>query len=331
MLNLFAAVVWFVWLALCATPPASIAQERTIASYAGFAGFQAPLWAAKDFGLLAKYGVSTDLVMIPGSARGTQALLGGSTHFGQIDGTALITAINQGADLVFVATSLNKFPFSLVTQKNIRKHADLAGKKVGIVSFGGAHEVSLILALKEWNIPRQSVTLLASGPAANRLIALASGALDATLLAPPETGEAARLGFPTLAHMTELKAAAFPMNVIATRRSFLEKNRDVVKRFLQAYSEGTHQFMTQKEKALALYNQRMKQKTPAVVEETYQYFASTFSFPPRTVHDGMRIALDMIAQRAPDVKLDMNINKYIDERLLDELEREGLFKRLSGK
>ena len=331
MLKIFGTVASVVWFALCAAPPTVLAQERYIASYAGFAGFQAPLWAAKDFGLLAKYGVSTDLVMIPGSARGTQALLGGSTHFGQIDGTALITAIHQGADLVFIAASLNKFPFSLVAQKNIRKPADLAGKKVGIVSFGGAHEVSLILALREWNLPRQSVTLIASGPAANRLIALSSGALDATLLAPPETGEAARLGFPTLAHMTDLKAASFPMKVIATRRSFLEKNRDVVKRFLQAYSEGTHQFMTQKEKSLALYNQRMKQKNPAVVDETYQYFASTFSFPPRVAPDGMRIALDMIAQRSPEMKLDMNINKYVDERLLDELEKEGLFKRLGGK
>ncbi len=154
------------------------AQEKSIASYAGFAGFQAPLWSAKDFGFLSKYGVNTDLVMIPGSACGAQALLGGSIHFGQIDGTALIAAINQGADLAFVASSLNKFPFSLVTQKSIRQPKDLAGKKVGIVGFGGAHEVSLILALREWNIPRQSVTLLASGPAANRLIALSSGALD---------------------------------------------------------------------------------------------------------------------------------------------------------
>jgi hypothetical protein len=64
------------------------------------------------------------------------------------------------------------------------------------------------------------VTLLASGPAANRLVALSTGALDATLLAPPETGEAARMGLPTLAHMTELKAAYFPMNAIANRRSF---------------------------------------------------------------------------------------------------------------
>ncbi|HET8562547.1 MAG TPA: ABC transporter substrate-binding protein, partial [Candidatus Binatia bacterium] len=287
-----------------AGPATLIAQDRMMISYAGFGGFQAPVWAAKDFGYFDKYGLNTDLVMIPGSARGTQALLAGSTHFAQIDGTALITAINQGADLVLVGASLNKFPFSLVVQKNIRKPTDLVGKKVGIVAFGGAHEVSLVLALKEWNIARQSVTLLASGPAANRLVALSSGALDATLLAPPETGEAARMGLHTLAHMTDLKAAAFPMNVIATRRSFLEKNRDVVKRFLQAYSEGTYQFVTNKEKALGIYNKRLKQKNPAVVEETYQYFAATFSFPPRVSLDGMRVAIEMIAQRTPGAKLE---------------------------
>lgn len=314
-----------------ATPALLCAQERYIASYAGFAGFQAPLWAAQDFGLLSKYGVNMDLVMIPGSARGTQALLGGSTHFGQIDGTALISAINQGADLVFIGASLNKFPFSLVTQKNIRKPSDLVGKKVGIVAFGGAHEVSLVLALKEWNIPRQTVTLLASGPAANRLIALSSGALDATLLAPPETGEATRMGLPTLANMTDLKGAAFPMNVIATRRSFAEKNRELVKRFMQAYSEATYQFIANKEKSTTMYSQRMKQKNPAVVDETYQYFATSFSFPPRVSHQGMRLALDMLAQRAPENKLDMSVNKYIDERLVDELEREGFFKRIAPK
>lgn len=307
------------------------AQEKFMASYAGFAGFQAPLWAASDYGLLTKRGLPVDLVMIPGSARGAQALLGGSTHFAQIDGTALIAAINQGADLVFVASSLNKFPFSLVTQKSIRQPKDLVGKKIGIVSLGGAHEVSLVLALREWKIPRQSVTLLASGPAANRLIALSAGALDATLLAPPETGEAARMGLPTLAHMTDLKAAYFPMNAIATRRSFLEKNRSTVKRFLEAYAEGIHQFMANKERGVALLSQRMKQRNPAVVEETYWYFASSFSSPPRMIRDGMRVAIDMLQQRSPETKFDTNIERYVDERLLDELDKEGFFERLGAK
>src|SRR5258705_4856291 len=119
-----AMILALLWLTLLFLPERLAAQEKYIASYAGFAGFQAPLWAAKDFGFMAKYGVNTDLVMIPGSARGGQAFLGGSIHFGQIDGTALICAINQGADVVFLASSLNKLPFRLVSHENIQQTND---------------------------------------------------------------------------------------------------------------------------------------------------------------------------------------------------------------
>ena len=89
--------------------------------------------------------------------------------------------------------------------------------------------------------------------------------------------------------------------------------------------------MTQKDKSLALLTQRMKQKNPAVVDETYQYFASTFSSPPRMSHEGMRAAIDMLVQRSPEIKFDTNVNKYHDERFLDELEREGFFKKMAQK
>jgi len=82
---------------------------------------------------------------------------------------------------------------------------------------------------------------------------------------------------------------------------------------------------------MTIYKQRLKQKDPGVVEETYQYFAATFSFPPRVSREGMRVVMEMLAQRSPGTKLDTNIDKYVDERLLDELEREGLFKKISGK
>jgi NitT/TauT family transport system substrate-binding protein len=328
---MFTALWFTILLILGACPATLVAQERYLASYNGFGVGQAPVWATKDFGLFTKYGLNIDLVMISGSAPGTQALVGGSTQFAQTDGTALIAAISQGADLVLVGASANKFPFSLVVQKNIRQPADLIGKKVGIVAFGGAHELSMALALKEWNIPRQSVTLLAGGPAANRLIALSKGAFDATLLAPPDTGEASRMGMHILSNLSDLKTAAFPISVIATRRSFLEKNREVVKRFLQAYSEGIYQFTTNKENALTITNQRLKQKNTALVEEAYQFYGPIFSFPPRVSHEGLRVVLEMLAQRTPAAKLEMSVDRYVDERALDELEREGLFRKISGK
>jgi hypothetical protein len=61
------------------------------------------------------------------------------------------------------------------------------------------------------------------------------------------------------------------------------------------------------------------------VDETYQYFATAFSSPPRMSHEGMRLAIDMLQQRSPETRFDTNVAKYVDERLLDELEREREF------
>jgi NitT/TauT family transport system substrate-binding protein len=320
--------LWLV-IALLLMPAGVRAEESYVIAYAGFGGFQSPLWATKDLGLLTKYGFNGDLVLTPGSTRQVQALLSNSVQFAQVDAVTTINAIAQGADLVMISGSLNTFPFSFVAQKEIRKPEDLAGKKIGIVGFGGANELAILLALKEWNVPRQSVTVLQAGGASQRLAGMSAKVLDATVLAQPELGEAQRMGMNVLVHMREMKTAAFPMNAMVVRRSFLRQNRDAVKRFQQAYAEATYQLLHNKDKATAVLSKWLQQKNPKAIEETYQYIATSFSFPTRIAPQGIRNTLDMVAQRNP--KIDMNPAKYVDESTLDELEKEGFFKRITGK
>ena len=318
----------YIALLLLVLPMSSVAQEHMI-GYAGFAGFQASMWAVKDLGLLKKYGVDGEVVMIPGTARQIQALVGNSLAFAHLDAAGAIRAVLGGADIVLVGSSLNKFPFSFVTQKEIRKPEDLKGKKIGIVGFGGGNDLAVTLVLKEWNIPRESVTVLQSGGGANRLVAMSAKALDATVLSYPELGEALRMGMNELGKLSDLKSADYPMTAVAVRRPFLQKNRQVVKRFLMAYAEGTYQFKTDKEKGMAVYRRRLKQENPKALEETYEYFAPKFSFPIRVSHDGMRNTLEMIGKGDP--KTETKLDKYVDESILDELEKEGFFKKVAGK
>jgi NitT/TauT family transport system substrate-binding protein len=321
----------FTVLFLLLLPINTAAQETHLVAYAGFAGFQAPVWAPKDLGLMAKYGFNGELVLVPGSVRQIQALQGGSIQFAQVDAATAVNAINQGADLVMISGSLNSFPYSFMAQKEIRKPEDLVGKKIGVLAIGGAVETATILALKAWNVPRQSVTILPAGDSMARIVALSTKAIDATALSYPDINEALRVGMHALADMSEMKEASFPMNVVVARRSFLEKIRDTVKRFHQAYSEGVLQFITSKEKGLAVLSKRLRLKNPKGIEETYQYFAKRFSFPTRISAAGLRNALEIAQQRNPGTKVDMNVGKYVDESILDELEREGFFKRLAGK
>ncbi|MBI4523978.1 MAG: ABC transporter substrate-binding protein [Deltaproteobacteria bacterium] len=309
-------------------PLVAFATERYAISYGGISGYQAPVWAAADLRLFEKYGLDTDLVLVLGAARGMQALISGSTHFHQGDATAAINTRLQGSDLVIVAGLLNRFPFSMVVQKSIRHPADLAGKKIGIVNFGGSNELAVISALREWNISRQSITLLPSGGASSRLVALSTGAIDATVLAPPETTKAKQMGFSILADLSELKAR-FPVNVIVTRRAFLEKNRAVVKQFLKAFSESVHALVNDRRKALAVYAKRLKQQDAAVLNDSVDFFAGKFSFPPRVDSQGLENAAAVLVKNAPVARVKTLASEARDETLLDELETEGFFKKLA--
>jgi ABC-type nitrate/sulfonate/bicarbonate transport system substrate-binding protein len=304
------------------------AQERYMIGYAGFAGFQVSMWAVKDLGLLKKYGLDGETILVPGTARQIQALVGDSIQFAHVDAAGHIRAVMRGADIVMVASSLNKFPFSFVTQKSIRKPADLIGKKIGIVNFGGANDLAVTLLLKEWKIPRDKVTVLQAGGGANRLVALNTKALDATVLSHPELGEALRMGMNELGNLDEFKSADYPMSAVAVRRSFMAQNRATVKRFVMAYAEATHQFMNTKNKGIAIFKDRLKQDNRKALEETYSYFAPKFAFPTRVSHVGMENTLELIAKENP--KVDTKIDKYVDDSIMDELEKEGFFKKIGG-
>jgi NitT/TauT family transport system substrate-binding protein len=308
-------------------PPGVRAQEQIVVGYDGYAGFQGPIWATKDLGLFDKYGLPGELVLIPGSARGMAALISGSAPFVQGSATAPLSAYLRGGDVAVVAAALNKFPFSVVVGKEIRNPSDLRGKKIGILNFGGSTDLAVSLALKEWNIPRNAATILVSGGAPERLAALMTGVIDATVLSPPETVAASRAGLKILANLGDLNES-FPQTLIMVRRSFLANKRDTVKRFLRAYSEGIYEFKTNKEKAIKVYANRLKQKDRNILEETLAFYGPKFSFPPRVDRGGVHNALELVRQSV-DVRGEINLGQFIDESVVDELEREGFFNKLS--
>jgi ABC-type nitrate/sulfonate/bicarbonate transport system substrate-binding protein len=303
------------------------AQESVVVSYDGYAGFQGPLWAARDLELFRKHGLKAEMVLITGSTRAMAALISASSDFAQGSASASIPIRLRGGDIVIIAAALNRFPFSVVTQKDIRKPSDLIGKKIGILNFGGSTDLAITLAFKEWNISRQAVTIFASGGAPERLAALSTRAIDASVLSPPETVVAARLGMNILGHLSDLKAA-FPQTVITVRRSFLEKNRETAKRFVRAYSEAIYQFKTDKAKAMTVYANRLKQQDSKIIESTYDYFAPKFSFPPRVDREGIRNALELVSDRDREAKGGINVEQFVDESVIDELEKEGFFKTM---
>jgi NitT/TauT family transport system substrate-binding protein len=169
------------------------------------------------------------------------------------------------------------------------------------------------------------VQVIVGGDAPTRLGSLMAGRTDATILSPPHLTIAVKSGYRVLADMGEM-STTFSQSTLNIRGGYLRENRDVVKRFLRAYSEAIHVIKTDRNKTIDIFAKRMRIDDPETVQSTYDYFAPRFSFPPRVNLEGIRDTLDFYAERNPDFK-NHKPQEFIDHSLLDELEKEGFFKK----
>jgi NitT/TauT family transport system substrate-binding protein len=324
-----AFVVSFLIFLQCASS-AGLAMERHIHSSAGLGGSGLPLYVAKSTGIFQKYGLDVDLVVIPGGPLGMQTLLSGSTHSANIAAMTPIRTILGGSDIVIVGGHLNKQMFNLVTRKEIRKPSDLQGKKIGVASLAGTNAVAVRLVFRVWKIPMESVALVVIGGSPMQLAALEAGTIDATVLTYGVTTEALRKGMTVLADLGK-PVPEFPDRTIVMRRVFLQKERDNVKRFMQGLSEGIYQIRTadtrRREELIAIVAKHLR-VSPAAAREFYDLYENAFSFPPRVGRKGMAAVMDLIQEETGRPKAEFELNRFLDESVIDELDKEGFFKRL---
>jgi NitT/TauT family transport system substrate-binding protein len=305
------------------------AQQRHFHSSAGVGSNQLPMYVAKDLGIFEKYGLNVDLVVITGGARSLQALFGGSTHSANMAAMAPVSAVLSGGDIVIVGGILNKSLQKFVARREIRKPAELRNRRIGIANFGGSSEFGALMALREWKIPGESISLLIAGGGRERLLALEAGGIDGTLLSYAESVMAVKKGMNILAEMTEL-VPEFPDRLIMVRRSYLAKERDGVKKFLQAISEAIVKVRTDRERTVSSLMKHLRLNRQ-IAEENYKESHDVYSFPPRVGRKGMQAVLDIFQQQTGRPKADFEMSRFVDESIIDELEREGFFKRIDQK
>ncbi len=311
------------------SPSSVLAQQRHLHSSAGVGSNQVPMYVAKDLGIFDKYGLNVELVVITGGARSLQALFGGSTHSANMAAMAPVSAVLSGGDIVIVGAILNKSLQKFVARKEIRKPIELRNKKIGIANFGGSSEFGALMALREWKIPLESVSLMIAGGGRERMLALEAGGIDGTLLSYAEALSAAKKGMNVLAEMTEL-VPEFPDRLIIVRRSYLEKERDSVKKFLQAISEGIIKIRTDRERTVTSLMKHLRLDRQ-IAEDAYKESRNVYSFPRRVGRKGMQSVLDIFQQQTGRPKSDFEMSRFVDESVIDELEREGFFRRIDPK
>ena len=294
-------------------------------SYAGLSGYQLPLWLLKDQRLDKKYGLDVQAVLVRGGTMSVQALMAGSTQLAQVGGDVTVGAVLRGADIVTVAASMNRLVSFLVSSPGVKTAADLKGKKVGIVRFGGMNEWVATVELQELGLEPKDVIFLQTGNVAERIVALEKGFIDASIFSYPELVTLKKMGYRVLVDVGNLNAY-FPTSTIAVRRDYLEKNRGMIKNFLKSYSEAIHVIRTQRDTAARVLTKHTRLADPDTLGQTYDFLSRNIEPIPRANRKGIENVLAELS-KGEDAKR-VSAKDLVESSLLDELEKEGFFARL---
>ena len=306
------------------------ANRPLMAGVAGPAISLTYAFVAQDVGLWKKYGLDARVIVFEAGSTLAQVARSGDVKFAINSGPTTIAARTQGADSVIIAAAVNTLPYSLVTAKGITKWSDLKGRKIAISRFGSGTDTAIRLVCKKFGLnPAKDLVILQGGTQPMRLQALAAGAIDATLVSPPLDLTAKKQGYPILVNIAEL-GISYPQLVIETTDRFNRENPEAVKNFLKGFIEGVHYVATHKEETKQIITKYLKTADPEILEATYQSFMQVTDYSVNPNIEGVRNAIDEVAQRVPAVKT-KKPEEFIDTRFLKELETEGFFRLLQRK
>src|SRR3970040_2050496 len=110
-----------------------------------------PLFAAKEAGLLEKYGFDTEMIYVQG-VQLIQVHVSGQLDFSTISAVVYLQASVEGADRMQAAISLDTQLMKLMVHPSISKPADLKGKTIAVTRFGSLTDLLAPPVLKNWGL-----------------------------------------------------------------------------------------------------------------------------------------------------------------------------------
>jgi NitT/TauT family transport system substrate-binding protein len=301
---------------------ASAQLTKLKAAYSAESSWSLATWVAYDGGFFKKYGLDVDLVLIRSAATITAALLAGEAPMIQLGGNGTIQAALQGADSVNILTLVPLIPQSLVVTPDIKSAEDLKGKKFGVSRFGALSDLVIRRYLRNFGLdPAKDVTIVQIGGIPEQLAAMKAGAISGGSMSPPVLTAAKKAGFKELADFESLNYK-YPATVIASTKSFIQRQRVTALNFLRGEIEGIHAIKTQKNFAVNVLKKYMRISDPEILEEGYRYALRFIQPRPFPTLDETRAVLDEL--KRPEARPET----FVDLSLMQELEKEKFFDKL---
>ena len=300
--------------------------DRVRMSFAGQAAHFATVWVAKDGGIFDKYGIDAEVTYLP-SRQASTALVAGDVDYGFFSGRTVVELRAQGTDAVAVAGPILKVFQSVIVQPDVRAPADLRGKRMAVTGFGSIVDFAGRYLLKQWGLrPDDDVTMVQLQTTTNIVAALESRAVDAGVLSPPTSFQAASLGYRELGNM-QSQPFEYPASVVVVRADTLRDKPDQVKRVVWAVVEAIARIKEDRAFTEPVIGRYTAVDDPESLRLTYDVYAPAFERLPLLTENAMQAAVDELAAEAPQAR-EVQPASTIDMRFVREVEAAGLLQQL---
>ena len=281
-------------------PVGANAQTTMRIAFNGFGGTP-PLYLGQDAGIFKKQGLNLEMVLIPGGSLSLQALIGKSLDLLMTGGPPVLNAYLQGAKIKIIGGVTNLLPYTFVVTGGIRSAEQVKGKKIGISRFGSNTDYVVRMALNQFSLAPNDVQIIQVGGSQARLVALKSGAIQATVLSPEEVLVAQKMGYSVLLDFIEKGIEFSHVNVVA-REDTLETQSAVVRSFMRAYVESIRYFKTNRAEAVNKIMALNKLPERQMAETVYAVSLRATPDDGKPTLKGMEFVLDAAAKENPKAK-----------------------------
>ncbi len=289
-----------------------------------------PILAGVDGGYFKKQGLDVKPLVLSGSSTALSAMLAGEVQMISIAGSGLINAHLAGGDAIMVAGTVNFAPYELIVAKEIKRLEDLRGKKMGIARFGGSADFLARWGLEKNGLkPGKDITILQTGGNPERLAAVSQGAIQATLLEQAFAHQSKKMGLRSLLDYSTI-GLDYQHQGIGTTKTYIEKHREVVVRFLKGMVEATYRLKNDRAFGFKVIERHLRISDADVIQSAYDYYVPKIDPVPYVNVKGMKFLLDTIAETNPKAKK-ARPEDFVDTSLLKEIESSGFVKQISGK
>jgi NitT/TauT family transport system substrate-binding protein len=304
----------------------SLAKDPLRVAMAGFDGTDDVIFlVTQGARLFEKNGLKTELIAITGASPSSNALSRGEIDIDARSPVNAILARLRGLNFTFVAATLNYLDYTIITRPGVNGVGELKGKKIGIVRFGGKTDLLVRYLFRQLGLePIRDFAMIQVGPPPARIGALQTGAIDATVLPPGQSYTAVKMGLRTM----DIPYAPFLSGVIGVREAFIKEERATLVRFLKAYTEGIHFFLTRKEDSLKILSRAYRNSDMEWVEHLYRtHQQHQIGRKPFPNWEAVKVTLDMMVPDNPEVKK-VSAKSLFDLSLLEEIDRSGFINQL---